>query len=88
MMKRLRQLDHELELGLKGLRGIKQARLDEERGQKELEWQDAQKKLEVEMQRERVHMELELNRLDKLGTLGTEALIAASPAEQGRILAD
>jgi phage-related tail protein len=33
-------------------------------------------------------MEFELNRLDKLGTLGTEALIAASPSEQGRILAD
>ena len=33
-------------------------------------------------------MENELNRLDKLATLGTEALIAASPAEQGRLLAD
>ena len=84
----MRQLDQELELGLKGLRGIKQARLDEEKGQKELEWQDAQKKLDMDMQRERIKMEFELNRLDKLGTLGTEALIAASPTDQGRILAD
>jgi ribosomal protein L40E len=84
----MRQLEKEMDLGIKGLRGIKQARLEAEKGEKELEWQDQQKKLDLEMQRERIRMEHELNRMDKLATLGTEALIAASPAEQGRILAD
>ena len=91
----MRQLDKELELGLKGLRGIKQTRLEAERGQlglekerKEFEWGIQQKQLEMEMQRERIQMEHELNRLDKLGQLGSEALIAASPAEQGKIIAD
>jgi hypothetical protein len=91
----MKELADELELGLKGLRGIKQVRHEAEiaqweleRQKKEFEWQQAQKQVEMEMQHERVRMELELNRLDKLGTLGTEALIATSPAEQGRILAD
>jgi hypothetical protein len=91
----MRQLDKELELGLKGLRGVKQVRLEAERGQWELEqqklefqWKQRQSELEIDMQRERIRLELELNRLDKLGQLGVEALIAASPAEQGSILAD
>lgn len=91
----MRQMDKELELGLKGLRGVKQVRMEEARSQWELEqqkldfqWQQRQKEMEVEMQRERIRMEHELNRLDKLGQLGVEALIAASPVEQGRILAD
>jgi len=84
----MRQLDQELELGLKGLRGIKQVRADAEKAQKELEWKDAQINLEIELQRERIHMEHELNRLDKLGQLGTEALIAVSDTEQARLLAD
>lgn len=85
----------DMELGLKGLKGVKQVRLEAEREQWELEqkkldfqWQQRQKEMEVEIQRERIRMEHELNRLDKLGQLGVEALIAASPAEQGRILAD
>jgi len=80
----LRQMDAELELGLKGLRGIKQARYEAEQAQWELE----RKKLEMEIQRERIQMEHELNRLDKLGELGTEALIVASDTEQAQILAD
>jgi hypothetical protein len=91
----MRQLDKELELGLKGLRGIKQARVEAERGQwqlererREFEWAQQQRQIEVDLQRERIRMEHELNRLDKLGQLGTEALIAASGVEQGRILAD
>jgi len=84
----MRQLEKEMELGLKGLRGIKQVRAEADRAEKELEWQNDQNKLDLEMQRERIKMEHELNRMDKLATLGTEALIAASPTEQGRILAD
>ena len=50
---------------------------------------DRQMKLvEVETQRERERMKHELDRLEALGKLGTEALIAASPTEQGKILAD
>lgn len=92
---KIRQFDKEIDIGLKGLRGIKQVRLESERGQWELEqqktefqWSQRQKELEIEMQRERIRMDLELNRLDKLGELGIEALIAASPVEQGKILAD
>jgi len=84
----MRQLDQELELGLKGLRGIKQVRAEAEKAKKELEWKDAQINLEIELQRERIRMEHELNRLDKLGQLGAEALIAASDTEQARLLAD
>ncbi len=91
----IRQLDKELELALKGMRGLKQVRHDAERNQLELEqqkmdfeWSQRQRELEIEMQHERIRMEHELNRLDKLGQLGTDALIAASPAEQGKILAD
>ena len=91
----IRQMDAELELGLKGLRGIKQVRLEAERGQweierekREFEWTTQQKQLEVELQRERIQLEHELNRLDRLGQLGTEALISVSGVEQARVLAD
>ena len=43
---------------------------------------------ELEIERERERMAHELKRLEALGQLGAEALIAASGAEQGRILAD
>ena len=91
----LRQMDKELELGLKGLRGIKQVRAEAEQAKWDLEqqklafeWEKQQHQLEMDLQRERIQMEHELNRLDKLGELGTEALIAASPKEQAEILAD
>ena len=42
------RLEKELDLGLKGLRGIKQVRHEAEKAQKELEWEDAQKKMELE----------------------------------------
>lgn len=91
----MRQLSAELDLGLKGLRGIKQVRLDAEKVQleleqqkKELEWALREKEVGLEMQRERIRMDYELNRLDKLGQLGSEALISVSGVEQGKIIAD
>ncbi len=91
----MRQLNAELELGLKGLRGIKQVRLDAEKVQleiekqkKELEWAQMQKEADIEIQRERIHNDYELDRLDKLGQLGSEALISASDGEQGKIIAE
>lgn len=91
----MRQMGAELELGLKGLRGIKQVRAEAEQAKWDLEqqklafeWEKKQQQLDMELQRERIKMEHELNRLDKLGELGAEALIAASGAEQARLLAD
>jgi phage-related tail protein len=46
------------------------------------------KRLEKAEEQRKAERQFELDRLEKLGSLGTEALIAASPAEQGRILAD
>ncbi|MBL7164451.1 MAG: zinc ribbon domain-containing protein [Anaerolineales bacterium] len=91
----LRQMDAELDLGLKGLRGIKQVRAEAdqakwelERQKLEFEWEKQQHQLDLELQRERIQMEHELNRLDKLGDLGADALIAASDTEQARLLTD
>lgn len=90
-----RQLEENMTIGLKGLRGIKQVRAEAERAKwelekerLELEWARQKQQLELEMQRERIQMEHELNRMDKLGQLGAEALIALSGPEQARILAD
>jgi hypothetical protein len=91
----MQEMNDELEMGLKSLRGMKQVRADAEKTQwvlerekLEFEWQKEEQRLEMELQRERIQMDHELNRLDKLGELGAEALIAASGSEQGRILAD
>jgi hypothetical protein len=49
---------------------------------------EARANVEIEIVRLDSEHKREMERLEKLGTLGTEALIAASPAEQGRILQD
>lgn len=54
----------------------------------EIRLKEARANVEIEIRRLESNHRLEMERLEKLGTLGTEALIAASPVEQGRILQD
>ncbi|MHC1783638.1 MAG: hypothetical protein AB9891_12940 [Anaerolineaceae bacterium] len=54
----------------------------------ELRLQEARALVEIEITRDEASHRREMERLEKLGTLGTEALIAASPEQQGKILAD
>jgi len=49
---------------------------------------EARRNVDIEISRMDADHRREMERLEKLATLGTEALIAASPAEQGRILQD
>lgn len=66
----------------------KEIEWEDERRRMDAKWAQQLKQIEVDLEREHMRNQYELDRLDKLGKLGTEALIAASPAEQGRILAD
>lgn len=72
--------------------------LDKREREKQIEWEDERRrmeaywaielqKIEIDLRREREQRAYELDRLKTLGQLGTEALIAASPSEQGSILA-
>jgi len=91
----IRQMRAEMELGLDGLRGMKQVRLENEIGQweleakrKELEWQQEQDRLDREMQREREKLQFELDRMEKLAQMSVEAIISVSGPEQAKVLAD
>jgi RNA polymerase subunit RPABC4/transcription elongation factor Spt4 len=91
----IRQMRAEMELGLEGLRGMKQVRLENETGKweleakkKELEWQQEQDRIDREIQRERERLEFELERMEKLGQMSIEAIISVSSPEQAKVLAD
>ena len=91
----MRRLRAEMQLGLEGLSGMKKIRNEEAQAQwaieqqkQDAQWQQQKFQMELEMQRERIKMDHELNRLDKLGQLGSEALISVSGPDQARVLAD
>ena len=58
------------------------------RGKLDLQLEEERARVEIEIQRMDAEHRLEMERLQTLSTLSIEALIAASPAEQGRILQD
>ena len=73
--------------------------LDKREREKAIEWEDERRrmqakwvieleKIEIDVRREREVRQFELDRMKQLGQMGTDALIAASPLEQGRIIAE
>jgi len=95
----LRTLEKELDLGLKGLRGVKAVKREDLEETLRIRWEDEKRRLELELEKERQKLELELERyrqekeweirrLQVLSTMSVEALIAASGPDQGKVLAE
>jgi len=95
----LRVLEKELDLGLKGLRGIKAVSREDLEEQLRIRWEDDRRRLEGQLAAEerRLEMELkklreehqqELRRLEAYAQMSTEALLAATGPEQGRLLVE
>lgn len=93
------QDEKDLEMGLRALREMKATRREDEEARMRMQWDDDRRRLEAELAAEerRLKMELkqrredhahELNRLEAMAQMSTEALIAASGAEQGRLLVE
>ncbi|MBL7182832.1 MAG: zinc-ribbon domain-containing protein [Anaerolineae bacterium] len=76
------------ELGLRLLREMKAIRREEAERAQELQLQAEERRLEMELRRFREEREADLARIQTLSQLSTEALIAVSGPEQGRLLAE
>lgn len=94
-----RSIQEDLELGLGALRKMKAINREDLEEQLRIRWEDEKRRLEMELQRQRQQLELELQRyrlekemeiqrLQVLATMSAEALIAASDAERGKIIAE
>lgn len=83
---------HEAEEGIRLLGALKREKMtlahEDEEHALEIRLKEARENVDIEIKRLSAEHQRELERLEKLAVLGTEALIAASPAEQGRILHD
>jgi hypothetical protein len=89
------QMRTQIDLAREALQSMKDVRMNEARQQWELEKArleldlvHQEKEAELEMAQERMQAEFELQRMDKLGDLGVEALISVSGEAQARVLAD
>lgn len=78
-MKRIKRLDEEERLRIQR---------EDEFARRKLVIEEEIKRFEMAERQRQAERDYELNRLEKLGHLGTEALIAASPVDQARMLAD
>lgn len=82
----------EAEEGIRLLSKLKREKMtlahEDEEHALEIRLKEARENIEMEIKRLSAEHQREIERLEKLATLGTEALIAASPAEQGKILQD
>lgn len=93
--KRRLEFDQDMDEAEKGLKLLdimkrQKAALEAEIADRDLDrrLKEARQLVEIEIVKEDAAHKREMERMDKLATLGTEALIAASPVEQGRILQD
>jgi len=84
----LEQDQADAELGISLLKKLKMAKLEVEEQALKLRLDEARANVDIEIEKLEAEHKREMERLDKLGTLGSEALIAASPVEQGKILQD
>ena len=83
------QMDvQDAEQGIELLMKLKKGKQELEENALKMRLDEARAKVDIEITRLEAEHQREMERLDKLATLGTDALIAAAPAEQAQIIQD